>query len=316
MAAYSARGGRKRRREDKDMDSAIRTVGLTKHFGTVRALQDLTLDVRQGEIQGFLGPNGAGKTTAIRLLLGYLHPTAGEASIFGLDCRSDYRKVRERLGYLPSEPGLYDSLSGQEYLDYMARYRAKDVRARQRYLVEALELEDALRRKVKGYSRGMKQKLGLVQVLQAQPDLVILDEPTTGLDPLMQLRLYDLLREERDAGRTVFFSSHNLPEVERLCDRAAILREGRLMAVEQVQGLRKVRVRVLHVTFSGPVPTDGALPGADVMERGGNTAVYSLSGDMDSFLKALARYQVEDLTSEEPSLEEVFLKFYRGEEGQ
>lgn len=290
---------------------AVETRGLTKHFGAVRAVEDLDLEVRRGEIFGFLGPNGAGKTTTIRLLLGYLHATRGRASILGMDVESQALEIRRYLGYLPSDPGLYDNLSGQTYLDYMARYKGKDVRVRQRYLVEALELEGALRRQIKDYSRGMKQKLALVLALQTSPELIILDEPSTGLDPLMQLRFYDLLRQERDAGRTVFFSSHYLPEVERLCDRAAILRDGRLMAIEEVQSLRRVRVRVFNVAFDGTVPGNEDLPsGCKVVHRDDSRVVYNVSGEVDPFLKTLARYTVVDVTSEEPSLEEIFLRFY------
>lgn len=275
-----------------------------------RSLDSLTLAIEENEIFGFLGPNGAGKTTTFRLLLGYLHATRGGASILGMDVERQPLEIRHHLGYLPSDPGLYDNLTGQTYLDCMASYKGKDVRERQRHLVEALELEGTLGRKIKGYSHGMKQKLGLVQALQTSPELLMLDEPSTGLDPLMQLRLYDLLRQERDAGRTVFFSSHNLPEVERLCDRAAILREGRLMAIEDIQSLRRVRVRIFHVAFAGTAPGNEDLPGAEVVHRESTRVIYSVSGEVDPFLKALARYTVLDLTSEEPSLEEVFLKFY------
>lgn len=290
---------------------AVETEGLTKFYGPIRGLEDLDLRVERGEIFGFLGPNGAGKTTTVRLLLGFLRPTRGQARLLGLDIERFAMEIRRRVGYLPAEMGFYDGLTGQAYLDYMARFKGNDVRPRQRSLVEALELERDLGRRIREYSRGMKQKLGLVQALQCEPELVIMDEPSVGLDPLMQLRLYDLLRAEARAGRTVFFSSHNLPEVERLCNRAGILREGRLVAVEDVQALRGVRVRIFHVLFAQDPPASLGLSGAVEAERRGRQVTYSVvGGEVDAFVKALAAYRVEELSSVEATLEEVFLRFY------
>ncbi len=213
--------------------AAISTRALTKHYGSVEALTDLSLDVRQGEIFGFLGPNGAGKSTMIRTLLGFLHPTSGGASVLGMDVATDSVEIRRLTGYLPGGIALYDSLSGEEVLDYLVDLQGREPHRRAE-LCERLELPaSVLKRKVRDYSRGMRQKIGVVQALQHDPELAILDEPTEGLDPLMQHAFYRILDDLRREGRTVFFSSHVLSEVERLCDRVAIIRAGRLMAIHR-----------------------------------------------------------------------------------
>jgi ABC-2 type transport system ATP-binding protein len=235
---------------------AIATDGLTKHFGSrwpslrrrpgqppIRALDDLTITVQAGEIFGFLGPNGAGKSTAIRLLLGFLHPTAGTARVFGLDVATSGATLRGRVGYLPGGIALYDSLTGTQLLDYLAAFYVRPPVLRAD-LVERLELSARdLGRPIRDYSRGMRQKIGIVQALQHDPELAILDEPSEGLDPLMQRAFYAILDQRRAAGRTVFFSSHVLLEVERVCDRVAIIRTGRLVALERVGALLARRRR-------------------------------------------------------------------------
>ncbi|MFL5679602.1 MAG: ABC transporter ATP-binding protein, partial [Chloroflexota bacterium] len=225
---------------------AIETRGLTKRYGhrrrpglpggkrggkTLVALDDLAINVRHGEIFGFLGPNGAGKSTTIRLLLGYLHATAGSASVLGFDAARDSVEIRRRVGYLPGGIALYDALTGERLLDYLGRLTGRPP-VRRAELLDRLELSEAsLRRPVRDYSRGMRQKIGIVQALQHDPELAILDEPTEGLDPLMQRAFYEILEELRASGRTIFFSSHVLSEVERVCDRVAIIRGGRLVAL-------------------------------------------------------------------------------------
>src|SRR3954447_11354775 len=243
---------------------ALSTAGLTKHYGrpetrihrpgshptgVIRALDDLTIGVVEGEIFGFLGPNGAGKSTTIRLLLGFLHPTAGSGRVLGLDIVRDSVAIRRRTGYLPGGIALYDSLTGEALLDYLARLSDRPP-VRRADLCDRLELSrQTLRRKVRDYSRGMRQKIGIVQALQHDPELAILDEPSEGLDPLMQRAFYDILDRLKAAGRTVFFSSHVLSEVERVCDRVAIIRRGRLVAVEDVASMlaRARRQGVLRV---------------------------------------------------------------------
>jgi ABC-2 type transport system ATP-binding protein len=282
----------------------------------VPALSDLSIAVREGEIFGFLGPNGAGKSTTIRLLLGFLHPTSGRAAVLGHDVTSDGLAVRARLGYLPGGIAFYDTMSGEELLRYLAALHGRGAPLRDR-LVERLELSRRdLRREVGDYSRGMRQKLGIVQALQHDPELAILDEPTEGLDPLMQRAFYDLLDERRAAGRTTFVSSHILSEVERICDRVAIVRRGELVAFSDVAELLARRRRRVEMRLDGEPPHLEGLPGvSDVTARDG-FLTCQLEGDVGPFVAALQGVGVRDLTIEPARLEEAFLEFYApGEPG-
>ena len=294
--------------------AAISTRALTKHYGSVDALTELTLEVRQGEIFGFLGPNGAGKSTTIRTLLGFLRPTGGSATVLGMDVVADSVEIRRRTGYLPGGVALYDSLSGEEVLDYLVDLQGRPPH-RRRELCERLELGPAvLKRKVRDYSRGMRQKIGVVQALQHDPELAILDEPTEGLDPLMQHAFYGILDDLRREGRTVFFSSHVLSEVERLCDRVAIIRAGRLMALHEVHELLARRRRRVTVRWRGVTPDLSALPGLEDVQADGNRVIGMLSGEVAGFVRAIASPNLEDLTIEPASLEEAFLEYYASEE--
>jgi ABC-2 type transport system ATP-binding protein len=293
---------------------AIETAGLTKHYGhratAVHALEDVTIDVREGEIFGFLGPNGAGKSTMIRLLLGFLHPTAGRASVLGLDVTASSVEIRRRIGYLPGGVALYDQLSGEQQLDYMAALSGRKP-VRRVELLDRLELSrQTLRRGVRDYSRGMRQKIGLVQALQHDPELAILDEPTEGLDPLMQRSFYDVLDGLRSAGRTIFFSSHVLSEVERVCDRVAIIRRGRLVALEDVAGLLARRKRNVEMRVAGPAPDLARVPGVSGIATTDGLVTLHLEGDVGPFLRAIAGAPVTDLTIEPAHLEEAFLEYY------
>jgi ABC-2 type transport system ATP-binding protein len=302
--------------------AAITTRGLGKHYGGgsrlrrhasgVRALDDLDLDVRDGEIFGFLGPNGAGKSTTIRLLLGFLHPTAGEASVLGLDAWRDSVAIRGRVGYLPGGIALYDSLTGEATLDYLNElYRRPPVRRSE--LVDRLELSAAtLKRPVRDYSRGMRQKIGIIQALQHDPELAILDEPTEGLDPLMQRAFYDILDDLRRAGRTIFFSSHVLSEVERVCDRVAIVRAGRLVALQEVESLLSQRRRHVELRLTGPAPVLDGVTGVSAVQLRDGLLTCELEGDVGPFLRAIAGASITDLTIEPAHLEEAFLEFYEG----
>jgi ABC-2 type transport system ATP-binding protein len=295
-------------------DAVISTRALTKHYGQVRALNDLTLDVRRGEIFGFLGPNGAGKSTAIRTLLGFLHATRGTATVLGHDIATDSVAIRRSTGYLPGGVALYDALSGEQVLDYLVEMQGTQPRRRVE-LCERLELPvSVLRRKVRDYSRGMRQKIGVVQALQHDPELAILDEPTEGLDPLMQLAFYRLLDDLRVEGKTVFFSSHVLSEVERLCDRVAIIRAGQLMAVHDVTELLARRKRRVMLRWRGAAPDPATLPGLADVEVDGSRITGTLSGEIAGFVRSIASPNLEDLTIEPASLEEAFLEYYADDE--
>jgi ABC-2 type transport system ATP-binding protein len=278
----------------------------------VRALEDLSITVREGEIFGFLGPNGAGKSTMIRLLLGFLHPTAGRASVAGLDIVADSVEIRRRVGYLPGGIALYDTLTGERLLDYLAALTGRPP-ARRTELCERLELSAAtLRRQVREYSRGMRQKIGIVQALQHDPELAILDEPTEGLDPLMQRAFYGILDELRAAGRTIFFSSHVLSEVERVCDRVAIIRQGRLVALEDVEALLARRKRNVEMRL-GPgavLPDLEGVTGVSAVVSADGRLACQLEGDVRPFLAAIRDTSIVDLTIEPAHLEEAFLELY------
>jgi ABC-2 type transport system ATP-binding protein len=299
--------------------AAIAADGLTKHYAAggrpIRALEDVTLEVREGEIFGFLGPNGAGKSTFIRLLLGFLHATAGGATVLGLDIARDSVAIRARTGYLPGGIALYDGLTGERQLDYLAALSGRPS-VRRAELCERLELsERTLGRPIRDYSRGMRQKIGIVQALQHDPELAILDEPTEGLDPLVQHAVYGLLDDLRSAGRTIFFSSHVLSEVERVCDRVAIIRAGELMALQTVDELLARRKRRITIRWRGAIPDLSFLPGlADVQVRG-DRATATLVGEVGPFVRAVASPALEDLTIEPASLEEAFLVFYANDHG-
>src|SRR5215212_9533261 len=308
---------------------ALATNGLTKRYShhelpiqrlarggrpapDVLALEDLTIGVREGEIFGFLGPNGAGKSTTIRLLLGFLHPTAGSGSVLGLDIVRDTVAIRSRVGYLPGGIALYDSLTGERLLDYLGDLTGRPP-VRRAELLDRLELSArTLRRPVRDYSRGMRQKIGIIQALQHDPELAILDEPSEGLDPLMQRAFYGILDDLRLAGRTIFFSSHVLSEVERVCDRVAIVRRGRLVALEEVARLLERRKRNVELrSVDGDLPRLDGVPGVTGVTRTvDGRLTCQLDGDVGPFLAAIAGHRIADLTIEPAHLEEAFLELY------
>jgi ABC-2 type transport system ATP-binding protein len=290
--------------------SVISAQGLTKHYGSIAALEDLSLDVAAGEIFGFLGPNGAGKSTTIRTLLGFLHPTRGTASVLGRDIVADSVEIRRLTGYLPGGIALYDSLTGEQALDYLARLQGRSAYRRDE-LADRLQMARSdLRRRIRDYSRGMRQKIGVIQALQHDPELAILDEPTEGLDPLMQQAFYGILADLRAEGRTIFFSSHVLSEVERVCDRVAIIRHGRLMAVHEVRDLLARRRRKVSIRWRGAAPDPATLPGVADVTIDGDRLFGTLHGDVSEFVRAVASPSLEDLTIEPASLEEAFLEYY------
>jgi ABC-2 type transport system ATP-binding protein len=304
---------------------ALTTTGLTKRYGDrdlrrrggddrarAAALDDVSISVRDGEIFGFLGPNGAGKSTLIRLLLGFLHPSAGSASVLGRDIVSESVAIRRSVGYLPGGIALYDNLTGERLLGYLGELTGRPA-SRRAELLDRLELSAAtLRRPVREYSRGMRQKIGIIQALQHDPDLAILDEPSEGLDPLMQRAFYAILDDLRAAGRTIFFSSHVLSEVERVCDRVAIVRSGRLVALEDVGTLLQRRRRSVEIRLADAEPPDlDGVPGVTAVERIGEGRIMcQLEGDVGPFLAAITGHRVIDLTIEPAHLEEAFLELY------
>jgi ABC-2 type transport system ATP-binding protein len=293
---------------------AISIRGLTKRYGPLTALKDLNLEVVQGEVLGFLGLNGAGKTTTIRLLLDLLRPTNGKAFIFGHDCWVEGLAARARVGYLPGELGLYPDLTGLEVLDFLAGLSRQPVDQRRREeLFDRLELPHRdLRRKLRQYSTGMKRKLGLIQAFQADPPLLILDEPTEGLDPLMQESFYALLQDAKHRGRTVFMSSHVLSEVERVCDRIALLRKGELVLLASMEASRRLAPRRVRVFFNHDVGVPSDLPpGHEFVEAAPRTWHLNVVGPLGPVLAILARLPVQDLEVQEARLEDVILKYYR-----
>ncbi|MGZ5214605.1 MAG: ATP-binding cassette domain-containing protein [Actinomycetota bacterium] len=291
-------------------DGVVVTEHLTKSYGQSRGIVDVSMTIEAGEVFGFLGPNGAGKTTTIRTLLDFIRPTSGRATVLGLDPRSSSVEIHRHVGYLPGEFAAYEHMTGREYLGYFAALRGGvDLD-----LVDALteRLQSDLSVKISSLSHGNKQKLGLIQAFMHRPALLILDEPTQGLDPIMQQRFQSLVLETRAAGQTVFLSSHDLPEVERVCDRVGIIREGRLITVEDVGSLKARAVRMLEIHFASPVAADAfsALPGVRDVEVHGDVVRCTVAGAMDPVVKAAARFEVVDLSSHEPSLEDIFLAFY------
>ncbi len=290
----------------------IATHDLTKEYGSARGIEGVTLEVAEGEVFGFLGPNGAGKTTAIRLLMGLLRPTRGRATIGDLDCWGQAAAVKRLVGYLPGEFLLDPSLTGAQTLAYLANLRGGVDKAYVQMLVERLDLDP--NRRCRDYSRGNKQKVGLVQAFMHRPRLLILDEPTGGLDPLNQQQFYALVDEARQQGQTIFLSSHILPEVEHTCDRVGIIREGRLVKVDHVVALRALRHHVVDIGFAAPATPAwfACLPGVERVESaGGGLALHlTVLHDLSAVLKVAAQHDAIAMTSQEPSLEEVFLRFY------
>ena len=294
----------------------IQSENLTKFYGKHLGIEDIDLGVREGEIFGFLGPNGAGKTTTIRILLDMLRPTSGSAKIFGMDAQVSSIAIRKRLGNLPGEVALYDSLKGHELLNLLGNFRGGNGTKRLKSLAERFDLD--LTRTIREYSKGMKQKLAIIQCFMHDPELFLLDEPTSGLDPLMQREFYGLLKEEQDRGKTVFLSSHLLDEVERLCDRVGIVKEGRLVMNEQLSVLKSRKVRKLNLRFSeDAVIDDLTLPGAELIYQQRGEAEFIVTGEIRALLEAVAVLPIQDLSFPEPTLEEAFMEFYESpsEEG-
>jgi len=288
----------------------IETSDLSVYYGRQRGIHKLNMTVEPGEVYGFLGPNGAGKTTTLRVLLDVIRPTAGRAAVFGLDCHRDGVAIRRRVGYIPGELMLYTQLRAEEYLDMVTRVGGgqSDPDYRRR-LCALLDLDP--RRPMHTYSRGNKQKVGLVAAFMRRPDLLILDEPTSGLDPLIQQNVLDLVREARADGRTVLFSSHVLPEVQAVCDRVGIIRDGQIVATEKVEQLLKSRLQRLHIRFA-QMPPAGALDGDGITELGrvGDRIAFEVRANLNRLLAQAVAYDVLELDNDQATLEEIFMTYY------
>jgi beta-exotoxin I transport system ATP-binding protein len=291
---------------------AIQTQGLVKFYGSIQALRGLDLEVRVGEIFGFLGPNGAGKTTTIRCLLDLIRPNGGSIRVLGLDPQKDPVAVRRRVGYLPGELHLEDNLTVAGALHYLSSLRGNGVEWPEvTKLAARLDLD--LKTAIKNLSKGNKQKVGVLQALMHHPDLLLLDEPTAGLDPLMQQEVLKMIGEERARGATIFFSSHNLAEVQETAVRVGIIRKGQVVEVAETETLIQRAIRRVRIRFKQPVDVDflSRVPGVRLLSGdGGSNATVQIDGEMDPLIKALAGFPVSDIDIERPSLEEIFLAYY------
>jgi len=292
------------------MTAVIELEKLTKSYGPHRGIIDVDLAVNEGEIFGFLGPNGAGKTTTIRTLLDLIRPTSGRALVFGIESSANPAAIHRRIGYIPGEFALYDRLTGGQTLEYFANLRGGVDRAYQKSLIERFELDPS--RRFREYSKGNKQKVGIVIALQHRPELLVLDEPTSGLDPLVQQSFFATLRESVLAGATVFLSSHILSEVEKSADRVAIIREGRIVKLDTVEGLRDLAHHQVELRFAGPVPASDfeGLPGVSDLVADDHVLRMRVAGAITPVVRAAAKYELLDFVSREPSLEETFLAQY------
>lgn len=294
------------------MTSAIKTESLTKYYGEHLGIQNLNLDINEGEVFGLLGPNGAGKTTTIRVFLDFIRPTSGTATVLGLDSASDSVAIRDRVGYLPGDFITYERMTGAQLLEYFASMRGNGF-GRAKELAERFSLD--LDRKIGELSRGNRQKVGLVQAFMSYPELLILDEPTTGLDPLLQQEFHSLTQEEASEGRTVFISSHVLSEVEAICDRVGIIRDGELVTVEQIDDLKQRALAMVKIEFEDAIqPNDfEAVDGVSDVSVSDHTLTCYVTGSVDSLIKAASKHTVNRIESAQPGLEEVFLAYYSDE---
>lgn len=294
--------------------SAIRANGLSKRYGDTLALDGLDLEVREGEVYGYLGPNGAGKTTTIRLLLGLHRPTSGRAELFGVDAWRDPVSAHRRVAYVAGEPFLWPAMTSAETFAFLERLHGGVDAAYRDELVERFALDT--RKRIRALSKGNRQKVQLIAALATRADLLLLDEPTSGLDPLMEMAFRDCVKEARARGQSVFLSSHVLSEVEAVCDRVGILRDGRLVDQGTLQELRHLSAQTVEVTFAGAAPELNLPAGVHVASAGPRALRFEVSGSVGPLIATLAQHPVETLTSREPSLEEIFLHHYDGSDGR
>lgn len=288
----------------------IKIKDLTKDYGDHKGIFDLTFNIEEGEVFGYLGPNGAGKTTTIRHLMGFLTPDKGEAHILGLDCTKSSADIMKHLGYLPGEIAFFDGMSGMEFLNFMAEMRGLTDTTLRDKLIKLFELDT--KGKIRKMSKGMKQKLGIVCAFMHDPKVLILDEPTSGLDPLMQKNFADMILEEKKKGKTILMSSHSFEEIERTCDRVGIIRQGELVAIENMHDLKQKRRKIYLVTFDTPASAShfADSSGFDILEVENDIVKLSVLGNVSEFIKTLHNYTVLDLNTEISSLEDIFMHYY------
>lgn len=288
--------------------SVVDVNHLTKYYGKARGIIDLSFQVQEGEIYGFIGPNGAGKSTTIRLLLSLIHPTSGSATIFGKDCIEHGPELRQEIGYLPSEVFYYDRMKVIDLLKYSASFYDKDCTQRMHELADLMELE--LGRRIEDLSYGNRKKVGIVQGLLHRPKLLFLDEPTAGLDPLMQRKFFQLIQEENQQGVTVFFSSHILGEVQRMCNRVAIIKEGRIIEIADIRTLQQNNYKKVWMAAEQLDAAAFDIPGVTNLERQNGAIRFFFKGDINTVLQKIGQFSVSDVTIEEPTLEEIFMHYY------
>ncbi|WDV44909.1 ABC transporter ATP-binding protein [Clostridiaceae bacterium M8S5] len=291
----------------------IETDKLTKYYGKARGIIDVSLKVEEGEIFGFIGPNGAGKSTTIRTMLSLIYPTSGSAKIFGKDCIKEGSMIRKDIGYLPSEVFYYDNMKVIDLLKYSASFYSKDYTKRIYHLAEIMDLD--LKRKIDDLSLGNKKKVGIVQGLLHEPKLIILDEPTSGLDPLMQKKFFELIKEENKKGATIFFSSHILDEVQKLCHKVAIIKEGKLIKVESIETLRQNNYKKIRIEAAEKLSVEMFnSSGIKDLKIEQNNASFMFKGDINKVIKIFLGINIRNLLVEEPTLEEIFMYYYEKEE--
>jgi ABC-2 type transport system ATP-binding protein len=291
---------------------SIEINNLTKYYGKERGIIDVNLKIEEGEVFGFIGPNGAGKSTTIRTILNFIYPSSGSAKILGMDCVKDSKRIRKDIGYLPSEVNYYDDMKVIDLLRYSARFYKKDCNEKIKSLAQRLELD--LDRNIEDLSFGNKKKVAIVQALLHSPKILILDEPTSGLDPLMQNEFFEILKEENKSGTTIFFSSHILSEVEKICDKVAIIKEGRILKVESIENLRKNKFKNIRIELLKPEDIDIKVPGIIQINRINKTLSILFNGNVKELLGTLSKIDFENIWIEEPTLEEIFMHYYRREE--
>jgi ABC-2 type transport system ATP-binding protein len=288
--------------------SIIEVSNLTKFYGKARGIVDVSFRVEEQEIFGFIGPNGAGKSTTIRLFCSLIYPTSGHASIFGKDCARFGPEIRQEIGYLPSEVFYYDKMKVVDLLKYSASFYNRDCTQRMHELAEIMELD--LKRRIEDLSYGNRKKVGIVQGLLHQPKVILLDEPTSGLDPLMQQKFFNLIREENARGATVFFSSHILGEVQKMCSRVAIIKEGRIIQIEDIKTLQHDNYKKIQVTAEVLTPSKFELEGVINLEKHNGVVSFFYKGDINVIMRKISEQEVADVTIEEPTLEEIFMHYY------